>query len=159
MTKRLDLAPFEGPWTGTKRLWLSPDAPCSESDSTLLLELAAKGTFARLTYTWSDAGEPQEGLLVVKLGGAPAPRAMVWTDSWHMRDALMVLDGEDEDGAALVARGCYAAPPGPDWGWRIALDGARGAAADGRLVLRMWNATPEGVEALAVEATYGRPLS
>jgi hypothetical protein len=48
----------------------------------------------------------------------------------------------------LAATGRYAAPPGPDWGWRIELVGE----GPDVLVLRMLNITPDGEEALAVEA-------
>jgi hypothetical protein len=51
-------------------------------------------------------------------------------------------------------RGTYAAPPGPDWGWRIDV------TPDGdKLRIEMHNVWPEeqgGKEELAVEAVYGR---
>ena len=49
-------------------------------------------------------------------------------------------------------RGSYAAPPGPDWGWRIAIRPGDGSA----LAIVMHNVTPGGEEAVAVEATYKR---
>lgn len=55
------------------------------------------------------------------------------------------------DGVASV-QGRYAAPPGPDWGWRITLT----PSSDAAFVLRMFNITPDGTEMLAVEAPYTR---
>jgi hypothetical protein len=43
-----------------------------------------------------------------------------WTDSWHMDHKLMVCRG-DIDATSLRLLGTYAAPPGPDWGWRIVI--------------------------------------
>jgi hypothetical protein len=52
----------------------------------------------------------------------------------------------------LSVRGSYAAPPGPDWGWRIEI------TPDGRtLRIVMFNIWPDGSrEDLAAEASYTR---
>jgi hypothetical protein len=47
-----------------------------------------------------------------------------------------------QQGGAVLVRGSYGVPPGPDWGWTI------------RVV--MHNIWPNGREDLAVEATYTR---
>lgn len=74
-----------------------------------------------------------------------------WVDSWHMGHSRMELGGAADDPDKLSLRGAYAAPPGPDWGWRIDLiprdDGWR---------LVMYNITPDGVVEPAVEADYER---
>lgn len=57
-------------------------------------------------------------------------------------------------GGGVALRGTYAAPPGPDWGWRIDLIPT---AATLRIVLH--NVFPAGMggqEAVAVEAEYTR---
>ena len=38
-----------------------------------------------------------------------------------MLERLMALEGNSPDAASLGMRGSYPAPPGPDWGWRIAV--------------------------------------
>ena len=145
------LAQLAGEWSGTSRLWLSPEEPARESPSTLSASLVANGKFLALRYRWAEDG-PQEGLIVL---GAEARGDRVrasWVDSWHMGHAMMSCEGAlDADGSASV-KGSYPAPPGPDWGWRIVIapidrDGFR---------LRMFNITPEGEEQLAVDATYAR---
>jgi hypothetical protein len=69
-----------------------------------------------------------------------------------MGEAVMALEGAAAGADAVTLRGSYAAPPGPDWGWRIDLRPQGGD--DLRMV--MFNVTPEGQEELAVEAVYGQ---
>jgi hypothetical protein len=52
----------------------------------------------------------------------------------------------------LSVAGTYAAPPGPDWGWRITIEPQSPAA----FRLRMYNISPAGPSDLAVEAIYAR---
>ena len=76
-----------------------------------------------------------------------------WIDSWHMDHAAMTCTGT-VSGNVISVRGTYAAPPGPDWGWRIDL-----SVEPAKLRLTMFNISPAdlgGGEALAVEAVYRR---
>jgi hypothetical protein len=143
------IAQLTGHWAGPSKLWLSPDAPARESASTAVVKLAAKGRCLVVEYTWAFEGEEQEGLLVLGPGGEPGSVAGSWVDSWHMSDAFMALAGGIEDGARISVLGSYAAPPGPDWGWRVAIE--PGAET---FKLLMYNISPEGAEAPAVEAVY-----
>ena len=70
---------------------------------------------------------------------------MAWADAWHMQNDLMLLADDPVEGADVSAVGSYAAPPGPDWGWRISLH----AQPDFRIV--MHNITPDGEEQRAAE--------
>ena len=56
-------------------------------------------------------------------------------------------------GPTLAVKGTYAAPPGPDWGWRIEI-----TPDEGTLRVVMFNIWPEGKEALAVETVYTRAV-
>jgi hypothetical protein len=161
MTALDDLTALIGTWRGTKRLWLAPGEPVRESESGAEIATVAQGQFSELRYTWAYEGEPQEGRLIVGRGPADGAVQAVWFDTWHMRDQFMVCEGESpaagsrgEDAAegAVTVRGSYAAPPGPDWGWEIAIE-PRGP--DG-FRLRMTNITPEGERFLAVEIGYAR---
>src|SRR5437867_2156939 len=104
-----------------------------------------------MRYTWADGGEPQEGLLVIGPGTAGSVVDASWVDSWHMSVKMMLCRGEVRGDGGLSVRGSYAAPPGPDWGWRIAL------ALSSPQALTMYNVTPAGEKALAVAAVYARP--
>jgi hypothetical protein len=68
-----------------------------------------------------------------------------------MKDDIMVCDATG-GGGVVSLRGSYAAPPGPDWSWRIEIE-AEGVSF---LLVRMFNITPLGEEALAVLARYER---
>jgi hypothetical protein len=58
------------------------------------------------------------------------------------------------DGDVVALRGTYAAPSGPDWGWRIDLIPT---AATLRVVMHnVFPAEMGGQEAIAVEAEYSR---
>jgi hypothetical protein len=60
-----------GEWSGTNKLWLTPDEPVRESETTASVTLAAQGKFITIAYTWSFEGEPQDGLIVLgREGGA-----------------------------------------------------------------------------------------
>lgn len=161
MSLQAHFAELAGDWIGTKQVWLAPGQPVRESETAASVALPAGGQFATVRYTWADEGKPQDGLLVVRrpaeADSANAPRGgsaveMVWIDSWHMRDAFMVCDAEPAGDGELAARGSYAAPPGPDWGWRITL---RMETADS-FVIVMDNILPDGREARAVEMKYRR---
>ncbi len=69
----------------------------------------------------------------------------------------MLCEGDIQpDGAARV-KGSYAAPPGPDWGWRITIKPPINAPGSGESFrMTMHNITPDGEEMLAVEAAYTR---
>ncbi len=150
MTIPTQLAGLTGHWLGTSQLWLSPDDPARESESTLVVAPAAQDRFLTFRYTWSDEGAPQDGLLLLSQDGDAVDAA--WIDSWHMANKIMSLNGAVDAAGGVMLHGSYAAPPGPDWGWRIELT----STPDDTCELRMYNVTPDGEAFLAVEAVYMR---
>jgi hypothetical protein len=141
-----------GQWSGSNKVWLSPDAPARESDVTASVGLAAGDGFAVITYDWQDEGKPQDGMLLIRVAPDGSPPDMVWIDSWHTGGKFMDFRGEELPDGRLSARGSYEAPPGPDWGWRIALS----TDESGALKILMDNITPDGQEAPAVETLLTR---
>ncbi len=141
-----------GEWTAVNRLWLSPQEPVRESDATASVARVAQGNFLTIRYAWADGGRPQDGLLVLGRVADSDDANAAWIDSWHMADKIMSLRGKVGDAGEVSLVGSYAAPPGPDWGWRIDLE--PGAGDSFRLV--MYNVTPDGQEHLAVEAAFSR---
>lgn len=152
MISSTDVSQLAGEWTGVNRLWMSPEAEARESAGTASVALVAQGQFLTMHYTWAFDGQPQDGILLVGVEKEDGPAA--WTDSWHMSRNLMVCERQTDRDGAISVSGSYPAPPGPDWGWRVAV----GLEATG-LVLRMFNIPPGGPEALAVEAVYARGAS
>lgn len=140
-----------GQWTGTYRLILDPSTPVRVSSTAATLSSVAGGRFARLDYVWEDEGKRQDGSLLVGFEKEESVATAVWVDSFHMSNKFMVCEGKARGGSVDVS-GSYAAPPGPDWGWRTTL----GPGPDGTLRMVMYNVTPDGEEYLAVEADYTR---
>jgi GrpB-like predicted nucleotidyltransferase (UPF0157 family) len=143
-----------GNWTGLNRLWLSPDEPVRESETTATVALIAEEKFLTFRYTWADEDQPQEGFLLIGQEGDENIVQAFWIDSWHMRDTIMPCQGSLDAQGSLSVQGSYAVPTGPDWGWRIIIEPGEGNT----LRLVMVNINPDGKEALAVEARYWRAM-
>lgn len=150
MTVSKMIATLVGQWQGTNQLWLDPARPARESAATAVFQLIAQGKFATLQYTWADEGQPQSGLLLFGANGQQVDAA--WVDSWHMQDAMMHCTGDVQPDGAISVLGSYAAPPDPDWGWRITVR----PFPNDQFSLIMHNISPEGKEMLAVEIMFSR---
>ena len=138
-----------GNWQGTNRLQDPHSNSPEETPSTATVTPVLGGRFVRLDYTWTYHGEPQEGSLLIGYERKINVVTAYWIDSWHMSDKVMECRGAAVDGEILLL-GSYAAPPGPDWGWRITIATRE---AD-RFNITMHNVEPGGHESLAVESQY-----
>ena len=135
-------------WTGTSTLKDPANGVDTPSASSATIAPALHDKFVRIGYTWSYGGTAHEGLIMIAHDPKSAACQLYWGDPFHMGRSIMTLHGTIE-AASLSAKGSYAAPPGPDWGWRIDVS----ATADS-LRITMYNITPEGDEDLAVRAEY-----
>lgn len=141
-----------GEWRGVNRLYESPDGPADESPSRVMITPVLGGRFVRVDQWWSREGVEQEGSLLIghdPNAGVPTGH---WIDTFHMGRKVMACTGRAGEDGTIDLRGSYAAPPGPDWGWRITV----GRDAKGGLEIVMYNVDPAGNEALAVRATHSR---
>ncbi len=140
-----------GEWQGTKRLHLDPPpAPAASSPSKLAVTAVAGGSFLQFNYDWTFEGAGQAGVLLFGYDEENAASA-AWVDSFHMSSKITFCTGTAAEGSVDL-RGSYAAPPGPDWGWRIVI---RSISAN-ELQIVMHNISPEGQEDLAVQLDYTR---
>ncbi|HSH37719.1 MAG TPA: DUF1579 family protein [Chthoniobacterales bacterium] len=140
-----------GRWQGTKLLYFSPPPdPAVSSASTLSVAPAAGGSFLQFNYKWTYEGAEQSGVLLLGCDDVNAATA-AWIDSFHMSSKIMFCTGTGADGAAELL-GSYAAPPGPNWGWSIAIR----SVAEDELQIVMHNISPEGQQDLAVQIDYRR---
>lgn len=129
------LAELDGTrWQGTNTLWLNEDAEAAVSDATVAID------GDQVSYTWSYEGKAKRGSIEVRPDGGA-----LWRDSWHQPEPMACARAAPTT-ALLAVSGSYPAPPGADWGWRLALS----LRPSGELVLRMTNVTPWGEEQLAV---------
>jgi Protein of unknown function (DUF1579) len=140
-----------GRWIGTSRLQDPHSNSPDESPSTATVTPVLDGRFVRLDYTWAYRGALQEGSCLIGFDAGDGEATAHWIDTWHMGDKLLASRGPLGGNGELNVRGSYAAPPGPDWGWRTIISPGGNA-----LRIVMFNITPDGQEELAVEAEYKR---
>src|SRR3954447_22519485 len=112
------LAACAGGWHGANTLQDPNTGQPEESPSTVTVTQVLGCRFVRLDYTWGYQGKPQEGSLLVGFDPQSGAASGHWADTWHMGRLVMSCVGKAE-GGVIAVRGSYAAPPGPDWGWRI----------------------------------------
>ena len=146
------LTTLSGKFQGAYQLWLSPEAPVRESESTATISPNIKGRYSEIRYTWTDQGEPQEGTLIVSPHTEEKAVSAVWLDSWHTMDGFMIFDGTVQENGGIHVQGTYPAPPGPDWGWEIIIE----PPEQDTFRIVMYNVTPDGNRMLAVDVTYNR---
>jgi Protein of unknown function (DUF1579) len=140
-----------GEWRGTKQLYLEPPpTPAVSSPSKMSVKPVAGGSFLQFNYDWTYEGEEQSGVLLFG-GDEENAASAAWVDSFHMSTKIMSCAGSAADGSAELS-GFYAAPPGPDWGWRITIR----SVTPNEFTIVMHNISPEGQEDLAVQINYTR---
>jgi hypothetical protein len=143
------LPTLTGEWKATNHLWFMPGTPAHDSASTLTVAPVVGDAVTMLRYTWSHDGALHEGVMLLR-DVSTAPPQIVWYDSFHTGGTFMVFGSGTRTDTLLAATGSYAAPEGPDWGWRIEVH----TLEPGVLLLRHYNILPDGQEAIAVEARY-----
>nr|WP_303652697.1 DUF1579 family protein [Paludisphaera mucosa] len=145
------LAGDAGEWSGTNTLQDPNTGKPEESPSTAGLTPVLGGRFVRLDYTWAYQGKPQEGSLLIGFDPESAEASGRWVDTWHMGRKVLDCHGTASADGAVVLRGSFAAPPGPDWGWRIEV----ASGGDG-LRIKHVVIDPDGKEDPAAEGVYPR---
>lgn len=148
MGVRASLEPLAGTWTGVKCMRFMPADPFTDSPSTAHVTVTAHDLIT-ISYSWSNQDGGQDGMLLIGDGSAPHEADAIWVDSFHQSPRWMVLQGTISGAAGVVLEGVYAAPPGPDWSWRISLGGPD-------LQLTMFNLPPGEAAYEAVRASYSR---
>jgi hypothetical protein len=134
-----------GSWRGTNTLHDPGSGKPEESPSALTVTPVLGGRFVRVDYTRGYRGEPQEGSLLV------GEASTYWIDTWHMGRKAMICLGAASGGGSISVKGSYAAPSGPDWGWRIDV-----VPEGDALRISHVNIDPDGNEEPAAECVYSR---
>ena len=143
-----------GKWRGINRLhttWI-PENPVRETVSIATVELTARGRFLKIEYDWTYDEAVQEGLILIGDEKDTDSIKAFWIDSWHLSDKFMVSEGFRETDGSISLKGFYTVPDHPDWGWRTVIEPER----DKVFKIIMFNVSPEGEEALAVEMELKR---
>lgn len=137
-----------GVWSGTYKVWLKPGNPTSSSDIRLTVQSIANSHYFLITYYWFWKNKKQEGVFLI--GGQDSAVYVTWGDSWHQQPKPMNCTGTyKSETNSFDFTGSYdTGPDTPQWGWRTEFIKKN----DKTLIMRAYNITPEGEEALAVEA-------
>ena len=145
------LIALEGRWQATYQLRGDPSFDADVPTEAKVSAIVAR-EFVQIDYTWSESGEPQVGLLLIGFDPRTDGLTVVWLDTWHNGNRSMICKGELLPDGGIDVFGTYPGGPGqPDWGWRTRVE-----PGDNAWTLRMFNVTPDGIEAPAVTAEYRR---
>jgi Protein of unknown function (DUF1579) len=143
-----------GKWRGINRLhtaWIKEN-PVSETNSSAVIELTARGRFLKIEYDWTFEDSPQEGLILIGNENESDSIKAFWIDSWHLSDKFMVSEGRLDENDVISLKGFYTVPDNPDWGWRTIIE----PESNNSFKIVMYNVSPEGEESLAVEMEFHR---
>lgn len=146
------LVRMAGQWEGRFRLWFEPGKLADESLQRGSIRVLLGGRVLLHEYTGHCAGEPMEGVALIAYHLDERRYESAWAESFGTGTALMFSTGVSGD-PRLSMLGSYSdGQGGSRSGWRTAIE----QPDDDTLDLRMYNITPEGDEALAVEVNYRR---
>lgn len=154
MSIPLKLSELVGEWKGSNRLHLGdwkPENPLLESPGTATVKKRVGDQFLEIAYTWVYEDKPKEGVII--LGGDNKSDGVnaFWTDSWHMAHNVMMCEGKENADGSISVKGFYKVKGHPDWGWRTEI-----IPGENSFEYKMYNATPEGEETIAVEMEMTR---
>lgn len=147
------LAAMAGDWEGRFRLWFEPGPPAEESVQRGRIRLVGGGRFLLHEYEGRCGGEPVEGVALWAYHLDNQAFECAWGESFGTGTSIMFSTGPVNDGR-FAALGSYrdSAGGGERWGWRTEVSQPDAQQLD----IRMFNITPAGQEALAVEVNYRR---
>jgi len=140
-----------GSWRGTNTLHDPSTGKPEESPSTLNVPPVLGSRFVRVDYTWGYRGKPQEGSLLIGFDPKTGEVSGYWIDSWRVGRKAMSCLGTILAGSAISIKGSYAAPPGPDWGWKIEI-----APMGDSLRVMHTNIDPDEKAERAADGVYAR---
>ncbi|MGH8758198.1 MAG: DUF1579 domain-containing protein [Burkholderiales bacterium] len=146
------LAQLAGEWQGTTRVWFDPaQPPASETPQRGSIRAILGGRFLLHEYETSVGDDAHQGLAIYGAHLDANAFESAWVDSFHTGTSVMFSVAASKSRYSVL--GSYGdGQGGPRWGWRTDIDQPD---AD-TLLITMFNITPQGDEAKAVETRYRR---
>lgn len=148
------LAQLAGDWAGASRLWFEADKLADESPVTGTIRPTLGGRFMLHEYRNTIGDKAVEGLALIGYDLGAGQFEIAWSDTFHYGTKIMLSLGQPAGSPTdCNVLGSYGdGQGGPDWGWRTTIE----LRTPENLVLRHYNISPQGEEALAVEFDYRR---
>lgn len=147
------LARLEGKWKGTTKVWFEPNVLSDESATEGEIEQILNGMFIQHIYKGSIEGKPLQGMMIIGYSLQFGRYHCAWIDSFH--NGTNTMYSEQDGTSGLSFTGKYGSDnPSEQWGWRTEIS----HPSEDELIITMFNITPEGEEAKAVETVYKRVL-
>ena len=150
--KHAALNAITGNWEGTASTYFEPPKVEDASPVTGTIKPVLGGRFVMHEYTSAFKGDPTSGIMIIGYHIGFDQYQCAWVDSFHMSTGILFSESAatQEHFAAL---GHYKAPGYPDtWGWRTEII----QPSANELLIRAYNISPDGEEALATEINYKR---
>lgn len=147
-----DLARLVGDWSGSLRVWFEPGELVSDATVRGRIRSVLGGRFVLHEYESQCMGEAEQGIAIhgYHLDGHCYESA--WIDSFHTGTQIMLSRGVPMATLHAVTASYGSESDGAAWGWRTEVEKSSGD----KLLIRMFNITPQGEESLAVEFAYRR---
>lgn len=143
------LATLVGHYSGETKTWLDPKAAPDVSAGELSIASLAGGRWLRFEERGSIAGKDRTAELLLGFHKDADRFEACLVDSFHTGTAMLWSHGARRSDGVIAVTGSYAAGE-QTWGWRTEI---RAGAA---LVIRAYNISPSGEEALAIETEWRR---
>lgn len=146
------LGQLVGEWEGTTRTWFEPGVLGDESTWRGIIRPLFDGRFVVHEYAGTLCGEELHGLCIMGYDLTSRKWQSAWVDVHHMFTGIMFSEGDPGDHGFAVTGSYPLADGSPRWGWRTEVE----QNDPDHLVIRAYNISPAGEEALGVETRYTR---
>jgi hypothetical protein len=144
-----DLKSLAGSWTGTTKVWFEPGKLADASPFSAEARSVLGHRFLHFEYQGSLQGNRIDGIMILGCSLGMQQMQCAWIDSFHNGTAIIFSENNGTSFPFSV-KGSYGSEP--KWGWRTNLE----INTPKKFTITMFNISPEGEEAKAVEMVFER---
>jgi len=147
------LGQMAGQWEGITQVWFDPaQPPASETPQRGSIRAILGGRFLLHEYETSFGDDVHQGVAIYGLHLDPNAFESAWVDSFHTGTSVIFSTATAQTQKFSVLGSYGDGKEGPPWGWRTEIE----QPDTDTLVITMFNITPQGEDAKAVETRYRR---